>query len=91
MVCSSSHGLSAARPILPTWVIFDAYAHPDSPSNITGILVEAAGDLPEGGIRAALLFHRAGLTVRLAGSVNDGVGLCDVATRVSEWTPVAPQ
>ncbi|MNN94627.1 hypothetical protein D3C81_2132870 [compost metagenome] len=61
----------------------------DSPSHIARGFMDAAGDLAERSVRAALGFHRTGNAVGLPGSEDDGVGFGDVRTLVLEGSPFA--
>ncbi|MNX53026.1 hypothetical protein D3C86_837170 [compost metagenome] len=51
--------------------------------------MDAASDLAERSVRAALGFHRTGNAVGLPGSEDDGVGFGDVRTLVLEGSPFA--
>ena len=51
--------------------------------------MDAAGDLAERSVWAALGFHRTGNAVGLPGSEDDGVGFGDVRTLVLEGSPFA--
>jgi hypothetical protein len=53
------------------------------PQSEARVLMDAARDLAEWHVRAALILQRASTTVVLAGSIDDGVGLRDVIRRVS--------
>ena len=53
--------------------------------------MDAASDLAERRVRAALGFHRTGNAVGLPGSEDDGVGFGDVRTLILEGTPFAAQ
>jgi len=63
----------------------------DSPSHIARGFMDAAGDLAERSVRAALGFHRTGNAVGLPESEDDGVGFGDVRTFVLEGSSLAAQ
>ena len=63
----------------------------NAPSHIASGFMDAASDLAERSVRAALGFHRTRRTVCLSGSEDDGVGFRDVRTLVLEGSPFATQ
>ena len=58
-------------------------------SHITRGFMDAADDLANRSVRAALGFHRTGYAVGLPGAEDDGVSFCDVRTLVLEGSPFA--
>ena len=53
--------------------------------------MDAASDFPSRCVRTTARLHWAGRTIGLARSIDDGVSLRDMVTRVPECTPLAAQ